>query len=939
MKHPYPKLICLMLAGALSTLPAHAADPDEKTQGTELKSLNVKGKRKATRRDNEVTGLGKITKNADQLRKEQISGIRDLTRYDPSISVVEQGRGASSGYSMRGVDRNRVALIVDGLPQAQSYTVLDSKANGGAINEIEYENLRSIELSKGASSSEYGNGALGGAVGFRSKEADDIVANGKTWGADSKTAYTGKNRQWMQSLGVGVKTERWEGLLQYTHRKGRETAVHPDALVAKQSLVRLNAFADEYDLSRRSNPGDLKDSWFILTNECPNYAQDNHGCTPKARADLSEDDDKLRLRTNPPLTEAEQTAAAKQRHITETVSAKDYTGSKRIAPNPMDYRSSSWLLKGAWQLLPKHRIGVAGEHTAQRYDIRDMTLPAYYEPHEKKRNSLDNFKEGGKYIGNNPAAGITHNTEYIITNQYWSRTRYFDERHRKSRYGLFYEYRNPDKNSWADVLRLSFDRQNIGIASTYLLKHCAPYPSADRHCRVSTDKIWSATRSEQNDYREQHNLLHMQWDKELNTGSVKHRLRLNAGYDRFRSALLRGKYFDEHAHPRFEDVPPYHDATHYGSRDKPNVYTLDRVEHVRTENCDTTGREKGLRDCSPRLIKGGNAFIALRDNISFGNKADWGIGLRYDRHRFQSDDPWTSTGKYRNFSWNSGLTVKPTDRLALSYRISNGYRVPAFHELFGRRLPAADVRFQNYVGKFKAEKSLNQEAGIGIKGAFGQVEASYHHNRYKDLITIGKPLGIDGYDEFGYHNLQNITLGGINVVGRLDWNGISEKLPYGLYSNLAYSRIRAKKFGTRPNFSATTSPLLDTLQPDRYVFSLGYDHPEGKWGISATTTYSAAKSNRELVTTGYRPNGLEFEQKGTSRRSRSWYTHDLAGHYRLKNLTFRAGVYNLANRKYSTWESVRQSSINAVNPDGGKRNSASYAAPGRNFSVSLEAKF
>ena len=55
----------------------------------------------------------------------------------------------------------------------------------------------------------------------------------------------------------------------------------------------------------------------------------------------------------------------------------------------------------------------------------------------------------------------------------------------------------------------------------------------------------------------------------------------------------------------------------------------------------------------------------------------------------------------------------------------------------------------------------------------------------------------------------------------------------------------------------------------------------------------------------------------TGKRTKRWYTYDLTAYLNVKKfLTLRAGIYNLTNRKYSTWESVRQSSLNAVNPDG-----------------------
>ena len=46
-----------------------------------------------------------MVKTAETINKEQVLNIRDLTRYDPGIAVVEQGRGASSGYSIRGMDK------------------------------------------------------------------------------------------------------------------------------------------------------------------------------------------------------------------------------------------------------------------------------------------------------------------------------------------------------------------------------------------------------------------------------------------------------------------------------------------------------------------------------------------------------------------------------------------------------------------------------------------------------------------------------------------------------------------------------------------------------------------------------------------------------------------------------------------------------------------
>ncbi|HEZ2335406.1 TPA: TonB-dependent receptor plug domain-containing protein, partial [Neisseria meningitidis] len=176
-------ILCLSL---MTALPVYAENVQAgQAQEKQLDTIQVKAKKQKTRRDNEVTGLGKLVKTADTLSKEQVLDIRDLTRYDPGIAVVEQGRGASSGYSIRGMDKNRVSLTVDGLAQIQSYTAqaalggTRTAGSSGAINEIEYENVKAVEISKGSNSVEQGSGALAGSVAFQTKTADDVIGEGR----------------------------------------------------------------------------------------------------------------------------------------------------------------------------------------------------------------------------------------------------------------------------------------------------------------------------------------------------------------------------------------------------------------------------------------------------------------------------------------------------------------------------------------------------------------------------------------------------------------------------------------------------------------------------------------------------------------------------------------------------------------------------------------
>lgn len=665
---------------AVSVVYADTVDNSNAAQQAELETVTVKGKKRVGRKDNEVTGLGKVVKSIQDINQEQILGIRDLTRYDPGISVVEQGRGATSGYAMRGVDKNRVALLVDGLPQAQSYSTLFSQANGGAINEIEYENIRSIELSKGASSAEYGNGALGGAVGFRTKEPNDVIKEGQNWGLDTKSAYSSKNNQFTQSFALAGRANGFDGLAIFTHRKGKETEAHRAAGDYTHTFTRLSGYADEYDMRNGTTANQRTLGWFLIRDECPSL-----NCAPKADARVTRDEP-ITLRTKPPLTPEELANRMQSVHPQEQVSAKDYTGKDRILPNPMDYQTQSWFFKGGYHFSPEHYLGGVYEHTKQRYDIRDMSVPAYYEPAEDRQANIKSYPYRHHVL-----EGLAFNWSDAQPGLNWTRTRFFDERHRKTRKGVFYQYTNSHKTGWLDKLDVSFDRQHIGLDSSLHDRRCAVYPTVDKSCRASVDKSWSYYQSERNHYREERDLFRLGLEKAFKWGNTTHHLGFLAGTEKQKSVLQRSDYQKEYAKAAWVSAREGLTYIPNGAYDRPYVYAAKPVEIIQHHFCDYSGVAADLRDCNPRTITGRNHFFALRDHIAFGKYADLGLGLRYDYHRFRSNDKWTSTGTYRNWSWNSGLMLKPTDYVALSYRVSNGFRVPAFYEMFGRRVRVRNV--------------------------------------------------------------------------------------------------------------------------------------------------------------------------------------------------------------------------------------------------------
>lgn len=124
--------------------------------------------------------ISEVKKTASELTKQQVSDTRDMVRYDTGVSVVETGRFGSSGYAIRGVDENRVAISIDGLNQAETLSsqgfkdLFEGYGNfNNTRNGVEIENIQQVNITKGADSIKTGSGALGGSVMFETKDARD----------------------------------------------------------------------------------------------------------------------------------------------------------------------------------------------------------------------------------------------------------------------------------------------------------------------------------------------------------------------------------------------------------------------------------------------------------------------------------------------------------------------------------------------------------------------------------------------------------------------------------------------------------------------------------------------------------------------------------------------------------------------------------------------
>lgn len=190
-----------------------------------------------------------ITTSKD-IQDKQINSQHDLVKYNPEISVAEVGRYGSKGFSIRGVDGNRVAMTYDGvnLPNQQINQVFSGY---GYMYEGRYapdmELLSAVRLKAGSDSFNSGNGAMGGAVEYKSKDPYDLIKPEKNTGAYAKTGYTSKNEEYMLGLGVATRFERASAIINYAYRDGHELKNHRMLDFNKAKLDPNYDFANDPD--------------------------------------------------------------------------------------------------------------------------------------------------------------------------------------------------------------------------------------------------------------------------------------------------------------------------------------------------------------------------------------------------------------------------------------------------------------------------------------------------------------------------------------------------------------------------------------------------------------------------------------------------------------------------------------------------------------------
>lgn len=203
----------LFASGAIAADDANLAQFDALDRITVTATLNERAQKDVA---SEVSII-----DAEEIDRRQVQDIADLVRYEPGVSVTgDPTRFGLSGFSIRGLDGDRVRIELDGIAVADQFGI-GSYADASR-DFVDVDALKRVEIVRGAASSLYGSDALGGVVSFTTKDPADYLGPDGGRFVSGKLHYGSANQQAAITGTLAGGTASDGIVLVATHRDGHE---------------------------------------------------------------------------------------------------------------------------------------------------------------------------------------------------------------------------------------------------------------------------------------------------------------------------------------------------------------------------------------------------------------------------------------------------------------------------------------------------------------------------------------------------------------------------------------------------------------------------------------------------------------------------------------------------------------------------------------------
>lgn len=881
----------------------------EETQevSTALDTIVVQG---AYSEDNiQEQKIAEIQKTAQILAKQQVQDNRDLVRYETGITVVEAGRMGSSGYAIRGVDENRVAIVVDGLQQAETLSsqgfkeLFEGYGNfNNTRNSVEMETLKQATIVKGADSVKVGSGGLGGSVMFDTKDARDFLTE-KDYHIGYKTGYFTADNQYLQSLTLAGRYKWFDLLMVKTKRKGHELENY-DYKYADEIVGKLREKTDPYTIK--------KDSTLIKFAFNPN---ENHRFT--VMADLYENRSQgsdLSYSLNVTKTQPDKPNTS-TRHTNDSSKRKNYAFSYE------NYQSNF-----LWDTLKITYSQQKIRNRARTDDYCDeKTCEGNLYPHA---NPLGiNYKDGKLVDVNNHPINLARdeNDSLMLVdkdNRPLDYPKILSTDTQKSYFkdARFREY-------WLDCSIFNCDKEieyfNVPASWTgdVITKKSTPLSRKVKYegkiyaqpenleyndiIILPNSKGYFERNYKERDLNTNTKQLNIDLTKTVSLLGIENQLKYGFSYSKTHKEMINKGGFD--------GVNPEWWAKRFlgmTSSWSNKIATCNTVRGADQWNGLLCPRHNVSSFLIPVINK--NKSIYFSDNIKVNNYLSFDVGYRYDRVKYQPDynesspripddmvkglfipisvphpgeypsysaydydwdkysialeeynrkkaeydkaaknnpqeniDYFSRPKKYRANSYSFATTIDPTEYLRLQVKYAKGFRVPTTDELYFT-FKHPDFSILPNVD-LKPEIAKTQELALTFYGKYGFITTGIFKTKYDNFIDL-KYLGI-----------RNET----NAVG-----GQARAQDFILYQNV--NRDNAKVTGFEINSKLYLGELfkplegfslsykytyqkgkidgnipMNAIQPKTSIYGLSYVHKEDKFGVDLYVTHAGKKKAKD----------------------------------------------------------------------------------------------
>ncbi|UXH77551.1 TonB-dependent hemoglobin/transferrin/lactoferrin family receptor [Roseateles amylovorans] len=184
-----------------------------------------------------------------ELDRRDARDLKDLLADEVDLAVkavtprftaagASTGRAGNEGINIRGLEGNRVLMMVDGIRVPQSFA-FGAFASGRA-DFVDLDSLSSAEVLRGPTSTSYGSDGLAGALMLRTLSPEDLLKDGKTFAGYGRIGLRTVDDSKDASAAVAFSSGDWSSLVQASVRRGHETETRGDNGAANANRTKAN---------------------------------------------------------------------------------------------------------------------------------------------------------------------------------------------------------------------------------------------------------------------------------------------------------------------------------------------------------------------------------------------------------------------------------------------------------------------------------------------------------------------------------------------------------------------------------------------------------------------------------------------------------------------------------------------------------------------------